>query len=178
MHHIGAIEETIKKLAHFLQSTGPSYQRRRQGSGQKEQVDVFDFISLVQAWPQIIGQKLAEHTIPVKNSHKVLTILTSHSVFNDQLSYMGEELKNKIITYFPQLKGQLKEVRFQCNPLFFKQKKEAQIVVQKKSPPQKKLHPFSPEYKKLKQEALEALGEIEDLELKEQLISIYIQSSI
>jgi hypothetical protein len=168
----------IKKLSEFLKDNQPASKssgfRRRVKPGQN--VDVFDFISLVEAWPQIVGEKIAEHTSPVKNQNKVLTILTSHSVFNDQLSFMHNELKQKIIKFFPALNGQIREIRFQCNPGHFVHKQEEQKVEQKKAP--KKLHQFSPEYKRLKQEAIQSVGDLPDKDLQEQLVSIYIQSKL
>lgn len=141
--------------------------------------EAFDFLYLVQKWPDITGEMLAKHTIPIKNSRGVLTILTDHSAFSHQLSFMQEILIGKIVAVFPDLKGKIKKITFQVNSAFFQEKKKfAQSTINTKEEVKQSaaFHPQSPLFKALKKEALEQFSSIEDQEIKESLISIYIQS--
>ncbi len=138
--------------------------------------DVFDFISLINNWHKIVGENLAKHTIPLKNSYGTLTILTDHSAFSQQLGFMEEVIKKKVITEFPVLRSSIKHIKFQTNIGHFNAKKKQcspNKVVEKKVAT--KLHPYSPQYKKLKEIADHELKDITDNELKESLTSIFIQ---
>ena len=44
-----------------------------------ETEDAFNFIELIKVWPDIVGHKIAEHTIPLKNTYQTLVILSNHS---------------------------------------------------------------------------------------------------
>ncbi len=138
--------------------------------------DAFNFIELIKIWPEIVGNKIAEHTIPLKNTHNTLVILSNHSVFVQELSFMEVELRKKILIKFPNLAGSIKQLKFIVDSDYFQtQKKFQQVTVTKKSkyePP----HPFSPEFKKLKIEAEQAMKDIEDPDLKKNLISLYFQA--
>lgn len=138
----------------------------------------FDFIGLVRRWPEIVGKRLAEETIPLKNQQKTLVILTNHPGHAQGLSFMQEALKEKIVAAFPSLESSLVNIRFQYNPTFFKRKKQQNNIIMRKkiqSHTSDKFHPYSPEYRKLKRQAEELLEGIADPELKTKLISLYLQ---
>ncbi len=138
--------------------------------------DSIDFIQLIKGWNDIIGTDFGKNTLPLKISYKTLYILTPHSTYSEQLSFTEHLIVKKIITKFPSFRNEIRKIRFQVNPNHFLQKtverekfilkKEKQIIP----------HRFSPEYKVLNKEGEEVYQDIDDLELKEQLISIYIQS--
>lgn len=140
--------------------------------------DVFDFLSLMTRWGEIVGEKLVDHTYPLKNKNKVLYILTDHPAYAEQLSFMGELLKQKIYTVFPSLRSEINELKFeQCERKLFEELRpkiiEGQSSEEKKAI--KTLHPQSPLYKKLKAEADVLYAAIPDQETKDLLISLYIQ---
>ncbi len=136
----------------------------------------FDFLNLIDSWSEIVGERLAKHTIPLKNNSGYLTILTNHSAFSQQLSFMDDVIKTKIIKRFPALTGKIKKITFQTSSSHFDQKTETLNKRVKKSTEKVEIpHKYSPLYKKLYAEALEQFNEIHDAELKEQFISIYIQ---
>ena len=152
----------LKRLSSLIQGTGNS---------------TFDFISLVRRWPEIVGKRLAEETIPLKNQGRTLVILTNHPGHAQGLNFMQEALKEKIVMIFPSLKKSLKDIRFQYKPGFFARKKQQNDIVKKnslaKTSPQ--FHPYSPEYRKFKKQAEEYLENIVDPELKKTLVSLYLQ---
>ncbi|MBP5296655.1 MAG: DUF721 domain-containing protein, partial [Bacteriovoracaceae bacterium] len=149
--------------------------------------EVFDFFQLVAAWPQIVGPRVALQTLPLKNTGTALTILVGHPTYAQQLSFMEDNLRQKIITLFPNLRSKIKRFFFQTNPRFFREEKQrqARILAQAKAEVAAPmaavarpwiLHPQSPEYQRLYTEASQQLANVEDEELKQQLISIYIQA--
>lgn len=133
----------------------------------------FDFLDLIKRWPEIVGPKLALVTAPLKIRSDSLCVITKHSVYSQELSFLAEPIKSEIFKIFPNLKPIIKKLVFQTQEGFFAQKsqqeKESSAAIQK-------LHPQSPKYKILKQEAERLFGDVEDQELKEVLISIFIQS--
>ncbi|MCY4523271.1 MAG: DciA family protein, partial [Halobacteriovoraceae bacterium] len=131
----------------------------------------FDFISLVKRWPEIVGKKLAQETIPLKNKQKTLVILTRHPGYAQGLNFMQVALKKKIIEAFPALERSINHIRFQYNPGFFGKKKEQS----EKNKEKKIFHPYSPEHRKLKIQAEELLTDITDPQLKKNLVSLYLQ---
>ena len=137
--------------------------------------DTFDFLSLLEKWPDIIGERWSKHTIPLKLKFKTLTILTNHSAFSQELSFMSEILKQKIVQEFPNLKSSLNKVQFQVNSAFFEEEREKAEKQQAKHRPENNIHPYSPLYKKLKKEAGDYFEQIEEGEIKEILTSIFIQ---
>lgn len=139
--------------------------------------DSFDFLKLIEKWPEIVGAKLAQETTPLKNRYKTLTVLTRHAAFSQQISFMEEILKKKIIQVFPSLTGKIDRINFQCNPQAFHEQvqrvqKMGMAPVEEKKPI---IHPFSPEYKKLKREADEIFNHVDDEQMKESLFNLYLQ---
>jgi hypothetical protein len=134
----------------------------------------FDFIDLVKRWPDIIGPALANVTSPLKIKGDSLIVMSKHASYSQNISFLSEEIKQKIFVLFPQLKPVIKKLNFQTQESFFNQ---VQVNEEKKTaaaPP--KLHPQDPRYKLAKAEAERIFGDVQDVELKSLLISIYIQS--
>lgn len=136
----------------------------------------FDFLSLLNKWPEIIGPQLAKVTSPLRIKHGALVIITIHPTYSHELSYMSDAIKNAIFKEFPQLRSIIQQISFQAMPQFFAQKNIIQQNEEFKIQ-QNTLHPRSPQYQLLHAKASKMFEHIEDNELKEQLISIYIQSA-
>jgi hypothetical protein len=137
----------------------------------------FDFLKLIQKWPKIVGDKLAQETAPLKNRAKTLTVLTKHAAFSQQISFMEGPLRKKIISFFPALEGKIDRINFISNPTAFhvekeKVKKWHRGADDNKAP---RLHPYSPEYKRLSREADEIFDDIEDEQMVQSLKSLYIE---
>ncbi len=140
-----------------------------------ETYEAFNFIELIRKWPDIIGDKFAEHTIPLKNTHQTLVILSDHSAFSHALSNMEVELKRKILVQFPKLSQSIKGLKFIVDAEHFKTQK---VLIEKnidKKPKFKQLHPYSPEFKKLTNDANELFKDITDEDLKKSFIALYFQ---
>ena len=132
----------------------------------------FDFLELVKKWPEIIGPSLANVTSPLKIKGDSLIIMSKHASYSQNISFLSEELKQKIFELFPALKPVIKKLNFQTQESFFNQKQVDEV--QKPLPP--KLHPQDPRFKILKLEAERLFADVADEELKRILTSIYIQS--
>lgn len=134
----------------------------------------FDFLELIKKWPKIVGEKMCQVTSPLKIKQDSLFIVTKHSIYSQELSFLSEEIKKEIFKVLPELKPVIKKLSFQTQESFFQQR---EIQGQKEAlnaPP--KLHPQSPKYKLLKLEAERLFSGVDDPELKEVMISIFIQS--
>ena len=163
----------FKKLSNILNNLGhkPSkkiYRAKYDQTG-------FDFLSLIDRWEEIVGERLIKRTIPLKNQNGVLVILTSHPAIGQQLSFMEDQLKKRVGEVFPNLKGKIKGIRYQMNSSFFEKKVEESSKRKVSSSSPKIFHPYSPEYRKFKKEAEEIFADIEDVEVKKSLTSLYIQ---
>jgi hypothetical protein len=144
--------------------------------------ETFDFFALIEAWPELVGERLGKYTIPLKNHNNCLTILTNHSAFSQQLGFLEEEIKTKVIKRFPALKGKIKRINFIYNSSHF----DTQVEMAKNftNNPKKEVvkkeqvifHKYSPKYKELKAKADDLFSDLEDDELKESLTSIFIQN--
>lgn len=135
----------------------------------------FDFLDLIKKWPEIVGPKMCLVTSPLRLKQDSLFIITKHSIYSQELSFLSEEIKGEIFKVFPKLKPVVKKLVFQTQENFFQQKSAQAEEVQKQI--QQKLHPQSPKYKLMKLEAERLFKDIEDSELKELLISLFIQSA-
>lgn len=171
-----------KKLSDLLKNSwdiAPSYQQRPNASAKKPGFgqDSFDFLKLIEKWPEIVGPKLAQETTPLKNRYKTLTVLTRQPAFSQQISFMEELLKKKITQVFPSLLGKIDRINFQCNPQAFQDQiqRVEKMGVTPSKPSAPVLHPFSPEYKQLKREADQLFSQVEDEQIKESLLNLYIQ---
>lgn len=135
----------------------------------------FDFLELIKKWPAIVGEKMCQVTSPLKIQQDSLVIVTKHSVYSQELSFLSETIKLEIFKVLPELKPIIKRLNFQTQEGFFQQKEiQAQKIAQ--SAPAK-LHPQSPKYKLLKIEAERLFGGIEDPELRQSMVSIFMQSN-
>ena len=164
----------LKKLSQFIDNSNT-----HSNSFKKEKIDLhesFDFLSLIRGWKEIAGAKLSEHTIPLKNQNGVLIILSNHSAFANELSFMELPLKKKIIEKFPTLEKSIRSIKFIVDSTHFStQYKQFITPLEKKNVPT--FHPYSPELRRLKKEAEELFFDLEDPELKEKMTSLYIQSA-
>ena len=102
----------------------------------------------------------------MKNSNGSLTILTDHSAFSQQLSFMEEIIKKKISNYFPELNTSIKKIYFQTNLNHFNKKNNLRSSKEESKKVIKKLHPFSPQYNIIKKKADLEFKDIKDEELK------------
>ncbi len=169
----------LKKLSQFIQFDGPSQNNKRESTPKSQQLsESFDFISLIKAWKEIAGDKLSEHTIPLKNQNGTLVVLSNHSAFANELSFMELPLKKKIFAKFPNLEKSIHNIKFIVDSTHFAKQytQFAQPTEKLKKQNENVLHKFSPEFIRLKKEAEEMFRDIEDLDNKEKLISLYIQS--
>lgn len=169
----------LKKLSQYIQFDGPSQNNKREATPKSKQLsESFDFISLIKAWKEIAGDKLSQHTIPLKNQNGTLVVLSNHSAFANELSYMEIPLKKKIFARFPNLEKSIHNIKFIVDSTHFtKQYTQFAMPTEKlKKQNENLLHPFSPEYRRLKKEAEEMFRDIEDEGNREKLISLYIQS--
>lgn len=165
----------LKKLSIFIDSPSGGQVSRGDSSKKEGIKESFDFLALIRAWKDIAGAKLSEHTIPLKNQNGTLIILSNHSAFANELSYMELPLKKKIFEKFPTLEKSISSIKFIVDSTHFSQQYNQFIAPVEKKKAQV-MHPFSPEFRKLKKEAEELFSDLEDAELKEKMISIYIQS--
>jgi len=163
----------MKKLGDLLESATGHSPRATHALG-KSPGEVFDFLELVKAWPEMVGAALCKYTIPLKLTGQVLTIVTNHPAFSEQTSYMEKLLREKIGATFPQL-GNIKSLKFYVNPNLFVEKETLVATMIKKKRPSDTWHPFSPEYKRYRQEAETQYSFIDDKEIMEALISLYLQ---
>jgi hypothetical protein len=132
----------------------------------------FDFIELIRKWPEIIGPALSKVTSPLKIKGDSLIIMSKHASYSQNISFLSEEIKQKIFSLFPQLKPVIKKLNFQTQESYFNQKDVQEEV--KNAPP--RFHPQDPRFKVLKLEAEKLFHDVADEDLKKMLISIYIQS--
>lgn len=155
----------LKKFSDIFEKTKDTNDPKYQG---------FNFLSLIEKWPSIVGERLALHTHPLKEIRGVLTILTDHPVISDQLSFMSMQLIKRIGDDIPVLKNKFKSINYQVNPTFFTlTKKKSEKFIKKTS--KETFHPYCPKFNKLKKEAEQNFEHIEDQEIKELLCSIYVQ---
>lgn len=168
----------LKKLSLFIESkdnTQNSF-RKEQASSSKNVQDSFDFLALIRGWKDIAGVKLSEHTVPLKNQNGTLIILSNHSAIANELSYMELLLKKKIFEKFPAMEKQILSIKFIVDSTHFSKQYE-QFVAPLEQKKAQTLHPYSPEFRKLKKEAEELFADLGDPEIKEKMISLYIQSA-
>jgi hypothetical protein len=173
----------FKKLGDVLDYEKKTYAKY---SPSLKATDSLDFLGFVFNWEKIVGPRLSAHTIPLKFLRDSLTIMTDHPVYSQQLSLMEEQLIAKIKKSYPQFGNKIGRLFFQVNDRFFEQQRNEILNKAKNRRPQKeqekkekevvKSHPFDPQFKTLKAEAEKHFADFEDDEVREALISVYIQS--
>jgi hypothetical protein len=133
-------------------------------------VEGFDFFALIDAWRSLVGDMLANESLPLRLKNRTLFILTRHPAFADNMKYMERVLLKKIHERFPATRSMLEKLAFESNEAFFKEKARPLV-----KPKPATLHPHSPEYKKLRAEALALFHGLEDSMEQERWVSLYIQ---
>ena len=144
---------------------------------QQRTTEAFDFLHLIRDWPLIVGDKLAAKTVPLKNQRKTLVILSNHSAYSEQLSFMSDNIIDKINEHFPMLHGRIAQIKYMTNPSHFKAQQERATVLKESKPKEisELTHKFSPSDQALIKEAELFFEDIEDQEIKKSLKSIFIQ---
>ncbi|OFZ23869.1 MAG: hypothetical protein A2202_02340 [Bdellovibrionales bacterium RIFOXYA1_FULL_36_14] len=175
----------FKHLKSFLSGFDLSYADRSQRKNATINPQVI-FFELIKLWPQIVGIHLAQHSTPLKNTHKTLTILTDHPQWAQELSFLEKKIKQQIFKIIPQFTFEIKKIKFQADNTFFKNQNQrlldtpppcpgqGETISKNKNNSSADLHPFSPEYLKYKKEASNLFNDIEDEETKDLLTSIFI----
>lgn len=168
----------FKKLGSFFTDSSTPQKSQGKKSKYKGYHQGFDFLNLIKNWEKIVGAKFSKTTIPLSNQYGNLVILTNHPAISQNLSFLEEDIKKNIFKEFPTLVGKINRIYFQTNSAFFEKKMEEALKrghgTDKNGP---SLHPYSPKYLKLKREADQIFQDIDDEELKNLLISIYIQNT-
>ncbi len=175
------MKKNLKKINQFLPVYTTETPLKREehtepkAKPKKFQTDHFDFIKLIQKWPEIIGEKFSKHSIPLKNQNKTLVILSNHSAFASEMKFLEQILKKKIFQVFPSLEKEIEKIQFVVDSTYFDEK----IVLIKNNNEVKAptLHQFSPEYKKKVQSANEMFNDVTDEEMRELLKSIFLQTN-
>ena len=170
----------LKKLSQFIDTnTNNSPNTKRTVQKMQWVGESFDFLSLIKAWNEIAGNKLSEHTIPLKNQNGTLIILSNHAAFANELSYMELPLKKKIFSKFPNLEKSIRSIKFIVDSTHFdiQYKQFIEPIQNMEKRKTNQLHPLSPQYRLLKKQAEEMFSTIEDQEMRSHFISIYIQTN-
>jgi hypothetical protein len=134
----------------------------------------FDFLHLIKEWEKIVGPLLAQNSYPLKMKQDSLVILTRHSVFSQELSFKGELIKQNIFEIFPELKSKIRTVSFQTNEAFF----HSPLYAIKKPTPVHLPHPHNPVVKKATAEARVIFSGIENKEIADSFVSIFVQNEL
>lgn len=166
-----ASDQKLAEKEVYITDQKQRYYRQKLGHYSREN-DCFDFIYLVQNWEDIVGAMLASNTIPLKIKNGQLIVLTRHAIFSQELGFMSPVILEKIAQRFPQFKNQVKKIKFVTSENYFN------IPVEKEVHKEKFIHrphAFSPQYQQKKLMAQKEFADIEDEELKELLISLYLQ---
>lgn len=80
--------------------------------------DAFDFIKLISSWDKIVGQKMTKNSLPLKVQGKYLVIITSHSIYNNQLQCFEREILQKINNLFPNKFSNIRRLTFKASQEF------------------------------------------------------------
>lgn len=141
--------------------------------------EFFDFLKLVHHWPGIVGRKLSQQTLPLKIQNRKLFIMTSHSLYAQELQYLEQDIIKKMLTLFPNLKNQIKSIRFQATAHFEVIKSEQAANRERKEIASKTLedvefHNFDPQYIQVKEKVKAELPTIDDQELSALLEEVNI----
>lgn len=176
----------FKSLASILSSSAQkeelyaSEQKRRYYRSKKghftKNAGTFDFIHLIKNWESIVGPLMAKNTIPLKIKYKVLYINSKHSVFAQELGFLSPQIIEKIEKMFPSLLGKISKIKFSFSQLSSDQFTQGKKMIQSVKETKPKLHPYSPEYQKIKSHAKMMFSEIEDEEVRDALTRFLLNS--
>ena len=134
----------------------------------------FDFIYLIRSWDKIVGDLMAKNTIPHKIMRSTLLVMTKHSIFAQELSFMGPQIIQKIEENIPELKGKITKIKFSHANYSWDEFKNAKFEKTRERKARPKLHPHSPQYKLKMKKAQETFHDIEDDEVKKLLTSLFM----
>jgi hypothetical protein len=172
----------LKKFDQIINNKPDNHTSKKSFSN--EDSTIFDFIHLIKNWKDVVGDMLAQNSIPLKISNGTLTIITKHSTISNELNFMSSMIKTNIVKAHPELRNQFDKIYFQNSPIIFDQMKKDELQFAEEQKKKKQLnHPFSPEYISRLSEAKEFYGEIIadkdsekiDPEIEELLLSLKIQ---
>ena len=149
-------------------------EKRRQKGYFTSKGHTFDFIHLLKAWQEIVGEMLAKNTLPLKIRKNTLYVSTKHQVFAQEMGFLVPEILEKIFDRFPNLKKNINSIKFINNEFLNQNLSERKGEFQFKSKPTKKIHPFSPEYLHRKSKAQEIFEDIQDPEIRDILTRYYL----
>ncbi len=140
--------------------------------------DSFDFLMLIQSWEDIIGPGLSKHTYPLKIQNGSLTIMTKHPTYSQELSFLSEDIKKKIFSIYPNLKKHIERLNFKHSSHFFENIDLVEHNLKEHKEQRKtEEHKFNPKFRELHQRASQEFSHIEDPEIKELMISLFIQKN-
>ena len=151
----------------------PAKKKNNSSSGE------FEFLDLHMNWENIAGEKLGKHTRPQKIRRDCLIIMTSHSQYAHYLVQLEQAILEKIFSLYPSLKSKIKKLRFEQNEAFFKENdfNESNMTKSRQyKETSQKYHPMSPAYKQIKAQADLEFAEVDDEEMKNDLIKLFIQN--
>lgn len=176
---------SLKSLKDFLSNdskteeiyiTDQKYRFKRAKKGMySKQGDCFDFIYLVQNWEEIVGPMLSQNTTPLKVKGDALIVITKHAIFSQELGFMSPIILKKIEQKFPKFNNQFSKIKFITSEKYFNLPDLKKEISPKKNVANN--HTFSPIYQKKLLSAKSMFSGIEDEEVKELLISLYLQQS-
>lgn len=167
----------FKSLKDLLENQYETSVGQSNRSSKRFNADAFDFLQLVKEWPEIVGPRMANITIPLKVQSKSLVILSSHGAISEQLSFMSEVILEKVKARFPALSHSIFQIKFMTNPAHFQEQKlRAEKQQEKKVKEIEELtHKYSPNDQALLKKANDLFNELEDEDIKKSLTSIFIQ---
>lgn len=137
--------------------------------------ECFDFIQLINAWDKIVGKMLASNTIPRRIQRSTLIVVTKHNIFAQELGFMAPQIIQKIEKQLPQLKGKITKIKFNYANYSWEEYAGQLQETNSANPARPKLHPRSPYYLAKKNKAQTSFSDIEDPDLKDILIKLFIE---
>lgn len=149
-------------------------QRRAQKGYYTRGENTFDFINLIKNWENIVGGVLAQNSIPLKIRKKTLFINTKHPIFAQEMGFISPKIIEKLKEHYPSL-THIDKIKFFHNE-FITDFNQINLKSEQNKIKKKKLHPYSPEFKRKQQEACELFDEIEDADVKKALKEFYLNN--
>lgn len=160
----------MKKLSNFLAPL--NLPETSSEKTHEERIDL-SFFRLQKDWNKIVGETIAERSIPLKIYQRSLILLTESPHFSQQISFMTSMIIEKIYTSIPKTKRLFTNVRFQSNPELFKRHRESPHKV---APANHLIDTSAPAYKRAILDGEKVFDNIVDLELKKILVDLYASS--